>query len=99
MLLHATDPWCAWAKLDDHPQLATLRHRLEVLADDRWLAGLRHARGRGRDDDPGEHLWGVVVLTIALRHVAVESGLAELHRHPALYRLLGIPTVADIPKP
>jgi hypothetical protein len=99
MLLHATDPLFAWAKLEDHPQLSTLRQLLEVLPDDRLLAGLRQARGRGRDDYPLEHLWGVVVFTVALRHLSVESCLAELHRNPSLYRLLGIATVTDIPKP
>ena len=99
MLLHATDPLFAWAKLEDHPHLATLRQLLELLPDQRLLAGLRQARGRGRDDYPVEHLWGVVVLTVALRHLSVEACLAELHRNPALYRLLGIPTAAAIPHP
>jgi hypothetical protein len=89
----------AWAKLEDHPQLSTLCHLLQVLPDERLLAGLRQARGRGRDDYPLEHLWGVVVFTVALRHLSVESCLAELHRNPSLYRLLGIATVQDIPKP
>jgi hypothetical protein len=99
MLLHATDPLFAWAKLEDHPHLATLRQLLEVLPDQQLLAGLRQARGRGRDDYPIEQLWGVVVLTVALRHLSVESCLAELHRNPALYRLLGIAAAADIPHP
>jgi Transposase DDE domain len=97
MLLHATDPLFAWAKLEDHPHLATLRQLLEVLPDQQLLAGLHQARGRGRDDFPIEQLWGIVVCTVALRHLSVESCLAELHRNPALYRLLGIPAAADIP--
>jgi hypothetical protein len=97
MLLHATDPLFAWAKLEDHPHLATLRQLFEVLPDQPLLAGLHQARGRGRDDFPIEHLWGVVVLTVALRHLSVESCLAELHRNPAVYRLLGIPAAAAIP--
>jgi hypothetical protein len=99
MLLHATDPLFAWAKLEDHPHLATLRQLLEVLPDQQLLAGLHQARGRGRDDYPIEHLWGVVLFTIALRHLSVDSCLAELHRNPTLYRLLGIPTAEDIPHP
>jgi hypothetical protein len=99
MLLHTTDPLFAWAKLEDHPHLATLRQLLEVLPDQPLLAGLHQARGRGRADFPIEHLWGVVVLTVALRHLAVDACLAELHRNPALYRLLGIPSAADIPHP
>jgi hypothetical protein len=99
MRLHATDPLFAWAKLDDHPHLATLCQLLQVLPDQQLLAGLHQARGRGRDDYPIEHLWGVVVLSVAWRHLSVESCWAELHRNPALYRLLGIPAAADIPYP
>jgi hypothetical protein len=95
--LHATDPLFAWARLDDHPQLATLRRLLEVLPDQTLLAGLRQARGRGRDDFPIDVLWGVVVFTVALRHVSFRACLDELQRNPALYRLLGISCVTDIP--
>lgn len=99
MELHVTDPLFAWARLEDHPQLSTLAPLLQTLPDEALLDGLRRARGRGRDDQPVERLWGVVVLTIALRHSAFEATLAELHRNPSLYRLLGIPTANDIPKP
>jgi hypothetical protein len=33
MRLHATDPLFAWARLEDHPQLSTLRHLLELALD------------------------------------------------------------------
>jgi hypothetical protein len=97
MQLYATDPLFAWARLEDHPQLDTLRQLLQALPDQELLQGLRSARGRGRDDYPVEHLWGVVLLTVALRHDCFESCLAELHRNPALYKLIGISCVADIP--
>jgi Transposase DDE domain len=99
MDVYVTDPLFAWARLEDHPQLATLRDLLATLPDADLLAGLRQARGNGRDDYPVEHLWGVVVCTIALRHLSVESCLAELHRNPPLYRLLGIPDARHIPNP
>jgi hypothetical protein len=99
MLLYATDPLFAWARLDDHPQLSTLCQLLAVLPDEALIAGLRQARGRGRDDQPVERLWGVVLFTVVLRHLSFESCLAELHRNPSLCRLLGIRTVRDIPKP
>jgi hypothetical protein len=99
MELHVTDPLFAWARLEDHPPRATLCQLLRSLPDADLLAQLRLARGKGRDDYPLERLWGVVLFTIALRHPSVESCLAELHRNPALCRLLRIPTVADIPKP
>lgn len=98
MRLYTTDPLFAWARLEDHPQLQTLRRLLQALPDDALLAGLRQARGRGRDDFPIDRLWGVLVCTVALRHTSFVSCLAELHRNPALYRLLGIPTADDIPQ-
>src|SRR5438552_12619073 len=52
-----------------------------------------------RDDYSLEALWGVVVFTVALRHASFESCLAELHRNASLCRLLGIPTIDDIPRP
>ncbi len=99
MRLYVTDPLFAWARLEDHPQLATLRQLLQALPDDQLLLGLRQARGHGRDDQPIERLWGVVLFTVALRHLSFEACLAELHRNPALCRLLGISRVQDIPKP
>jgi hypothetical protein len=97
MRLHATDPLFAWARLEDHPQLSTLRSLLEVLPDQALLDGLERARGKGRDDFPIPVLWGTVVFTVALRHDSFASCLAELARNPALYRLLGIPCVEEIP--
>jgi hypothetical protein len=97
MQLHATDPLFAWARLEDHPALSTLRDLLALLPDDALLEGLRAARGKGRDDYPVEVLWGVVLFTIALRHSAFEACLGELHRNPSLYRLLGIQSPDGIP--
>jgi hypothetical protein len=93
MLIYVTDPLFAWARLEDHPQLSTLKQLHEALPDEALLAGLRLARGRGRDDYTVEQLWGVVVLTVALRHTSFEACLAELHRNPSLCRLIGIPSV------
>jgi hypothetical protein len=98
MQLHVTDPLFAWARLDDHPELATLKLLLESLPDQELLDSLQRARGHGRDDFPVAVLWGVFVFTIALRHPSFVSCIEELKRNPALYRLLGIAAVADIPK-
>jgi hypothetical protein len=97
MRLHDTDPLFAWARLEDHPQLATLRRLLETLPDQNLLDGLERARGKGRDDFPIPVLWGTVVCTIALRHTSITACLDELGRNPALYRLLGLSAVEDIP--
>lgn len=98
MLLYVTDPLFAWARLEDHPELVTLKLFMESLPDGDLLAGLDKARGNGRDDFPVRVLWGVVLFTIALRHPSIASCIAELNRNPALCRLLGITSVNDIPK-
>jgi hypothetical protein len=90
MLIHATQPLFAWACLDDCPTLAIIRDFLNIVPDHDLLAGLRAARGHGRDDYPVERLWRVVLLTIALRHTSFNACLAELHRNPALCQLLDI---------
>jgi hypothetical protein len=97
MQLHVSDPLFAWARLDDHPDLSTLKLLMESLPDRDLLDGLQRARGHGRDDFPIGVLWGVFVFTVALRHPSFVSCLAELRRNPALYRLLGIASVQDIP--
>jgi hypothetical protein len=97
MQLDVSDPLFAWARLDDHPQLSTLKLLLESLPDQDLLDGLRQARGRGRDDFPLAVLGGVFVFTIALRHPSFVSGIDELKRNPTLYRLLGIASVEGIP--
>jgi hypothetical protein len=98
MDVYVTDPLFAWARLEDHPELSTLRQLLEVLPDQELLDGLEQARGKGRDDFPVRVLWGVVVFTVALRHPSFAACIAELNRNPALYRLLGISSVKGIPR-
>lgn len=97
MLIHATAPLFAWGELEDCPSLVTVRDFLQAVPDDDLLDGLRLARGKGRDDYPVERLWAVVLLTVLLRHVSFNACLAELHRNPALCRLIGIQAEDDIP--
>jgi Transposase DDE domain/Transposase domain (DUF772) len=97
MPIHAAQPLFAWACLDDCPTLATIREFLDTVPDQHLLAGLRAARGHGRDDYPVELLWRVVLLTVALRHTSFNACLAELHRNPALCRLLGLTDEGQIP--
>jgi hypothetical protein len=48
---------------------------LETIPDGKLIEGLEAARGKGRDDYPVRALWGVVLLTIALRHTGFEACL------------------------
>ena len=96
--LAVTQPLFAWEALEDSPSLQTVRHLLAILPDGRLLDALRRSRGHGRDDDPVQTLWGVVLLTILLRHPSFDACLGELERNAALRRLIGIPRAADVPK-
>jgi Transposase DDE domain len=99
MHIHATLPLFAWSELEDSPSLQTIRGVRASLPDQPLLDALQRARGHGRNDFPLTVLWGVVVLSVLCRHVWLNDCLAELHRNPALCRLLGIRKVKDIPGP
>lgn len=99
MRINATKPLFAWECLDDSPTLATLRECLAAIPDGKLLASLRQARGKGRDDYPVQVLWGVLLLTSALRHPTIEACLGELRRNAGLRRLLGIESEQQVPKP
>ena len=99
MRIHATHPLFAWSELEDSPSLKTSRAVLSSLPDQPLLDALQTARGHGRSDYPLEVLGGVVLLSVLCRHVWLNDCLAELHRNPALCRILGLRTVSDIPGP
>jgi hypothetical protein len=99
LLIHAAQPLFAWAELEDCPTLSTIRDFLQAVPDQPLLDGLSAARGQGRDDYPIPRLWHVVLLTILLRHISFNACLAELHRNPALCRLIGITAEGEIPRP
>ena len=90
MKIQIQKPLFAWDCLEDHPVLATIKQLLETIPDGKLMEGLEAARGKGRNDYPVRALWGVVLLTIALRHTGFEACLGELRRNPALAKLIGI---------
>jgi hypothetical protein len=97
MIIAQTKPLFAWDCLEDSPSLKTIRDLLATLPDGALLESLRSARGKGRNDYPVHVLWGVVVLTIALRHPHTEACLAELKRNEPLRRLIGIDSEDGVP--
>jgi hypothetical protein len=97
MRIAQTKPLFAWDCLEDSPSLKTIRDLLAALPDGALLESLRSARGKGRNDYTVNVLWGVVVLTIALRHQSTEACLAELKRNEALRRLIGIESEDGVP--
>lgn len=96
--VHTTAPLFAWEALEDSPSLRTLRALLASIPDDKLLESLRGFRGHGRNDYPLHVLWGVLVLTIALRHTGVEACLGELARNRGLRELIGIESEARVPR-
>lgn len=98
MIIPAARPLFAWESLEDSPSLATVRQFLKALPDGPLLESLRAWRGKGRNDYPVATLWGVVVLTILLRHATIESCLGELRRNAQLRQLIGIESEASVPK-
>ena len=98
MRIDTTKPLFAWDCLEDSPTLKTVRELLESLPDGKLLESLRRTRGNGRNDYPVSVLWGVLVLTAALRHPHTEACLAELRRNAGLRRLLGIESEDKVPK-
>jgi len=98
MHIAITEPLFAWECLEDSPSLQTLKQLLAAVPDGALLEGLRQHRGRGRNDYPVHVLWGVVLLTIALRHTGFEACLGELRRNEGLRRLIGIADPAGVPE-
>lgn len=91
MELASCQPLFPWDALEDSPSLGTIKRLLASIPDAPLLDSLHQARGHGRDDHPVGVLWGVVLLTIVLRHVHFEACLAELRRNDDLRALIGIP--------
>ena len=98
MRIEMTKPLFAWDCLEDSPTLKTIKQLLEVIPDEALLLSLQSARGKGRNDYSLRSLWGVLVLSIALRHPNIESCLAELRRNESLRRLIGIPSEDQVPQ-
>jgi hypothetical protein len=98
MRIQSTKPLFAWDSLEDSPTLKTIKQLLDVIPDGPLLESLRAARGKGRDDIPVHVVWGVLVLSVALRHPTIEHCLAELRRNESLRNLIGIESEDAVPQ-
>ena len=99
MNLYETDPLFPWNRLDDSPDLKTIRHFFGQLPDGQLLAALHEQRGRGRNDYPVSSMWFCALLQPLLRHPTMQLTLDELKRNADLRRLGGMEAVAEVPKP
>src|SRR5210317_1813783 len=98
MRIPVTKPLFAWDCLEDGPSLKTVREFLAIVPDAKLLDALHQWRGRGRNDYSVVVLWGVLLLTILLRHGTIAACLDDLKRNAGLRRALGIPSEEQVPK-
>jgi len=87
-----------WESLEDSPSLEGVRSFLAAIPDTELLESLGRARRNGRNDYPVSALWGVVLLTIALRHQTFEACLQDLRRNRRLREMIGIESEGRVPK-
>lgn len=98
MRVNITKPLFAWDCLQDSPTLKTIKQLLDVICDETLLDSVVTTRGKGRNDVPVHVAWGVLVLSIALRHPTIEACLGELRRNESLRKLIGIKSEEAVPK-
>ena len=99
MKLYATDSLFPWDRLQDSPDLMTIRLFFNALPDGRLVEALTIARGKGRDDYPARVLLFCALLQSLLRHPTMRATLDELRRNPILRQLGGMASVDEVPKP
>jgi hypothetical protein len=99
MTLYETDSLFPWNRLEDSPDLQTIRDFFRQLPDGPLLAALAAQRGRGRNDYPVSSMWFCALLQPLLRHPTMQLTLDELKRNADLRRLGGMEAVAEVPKP
>jgi hypothetical protein len=97
MLIHATKPVFPWDELEVSPTLATIQDALQAIPDGELLAALNERRHNGCDTYPVSVLWGVLLLSILLRHTTTEACLEELRRNAPLRLLIGIEREDAVP--
>jgi len=98
MRIQSTKPLFAWDCLEDSPTLKTIKQLLDIVPDEKLLVSLEEARGKGRNDYSLRTLWGILVLSIALRHPTIEACLAELRRNESLRKLIDIESEDHVPR-
>ena len=97
MLIQATKPLFPWDELELSPTLATIKDTLRAIPDAQLLAALQERRHNGCDTYPVSVLWGVLLLSIILRHTTTEACLEELRRNAPLRLLIGIEREGAVP--
>ncbi len=97
MRVHATKPLFPWDELEVSPTLDVIRQALEAIPDAPLLDARRERLHNGCDTYPVSVLWGVLLLSIILRHSTIEACLEELRRNAPLRLLIGIEDETGVP--
>ena len=97
MRVHATKPLFPWDELEVSPTLGIIRETLEAIPDAPLLDALQKRRHNGCDKYPVRVLWGVLLLSIILRHTTIEACLGELRRNAPLRLLIEIEAETRVP--
>jgi len=98
MYIASTKPLFAWDCLEDSPSLQGIKELLRTVPDAHLLEALRRHRGKGRNSYAVHTCWGVLLLTVFLRHLNIESCLRELRRNAGLRALIGIASERAVPR-
>lgn len=96
-MLHATKSLFPWDELEVSPTLGLIKEALRAIPDGELLATLNERRHHGCNTYPVSVLWGVLLLSIILRHTSIEACLEELKRNAPLRLLIGIETEDAVP--
>jgi hypothetical protein len=97
MRIHATKPLFPWDELEVSPTLATIKEALQAIPDTQRLDALNQRRHNGCDTYPLAVLWGVLLLSILLRHTTIAACLEELRRNAPLRLLIGSASEESVP--
>ena len=97
MLIHAAKPLLPRDELEVSPTLATIGDALQAIPDARRLAALNRRQHNGGDAYPVSARWGVLLLSVILRHTTTEAGLEELRSNAPLRSLVGIESEDAVP--
>ncbi len=80
------------------PTLKTIKQLAEIIPDEKLLVSLEELAVKEGATTRCAPCWGVLVLSIALRHPTIEACLAELRRNESLRKLIDIESEDKVPR-
>ncbi|QJW96038.1 hypothetical protein FTUN_3592 [Frigoriglobus tundricola] len=95
--LHTTKSLFPCDELEVSPTPGLIKDTLRAIPDGKLRATLNARRHNRCNTYPVSVLWGVLLLSIILRHTSIEACLEELRRSAPLRVLIGIENEGDVP--